>query len=81
MSSADEQHSIDVRVDTILGKIEINDDVTIALPTWQWAALGKLAEHNDVSVPKLIERWVRTRLIGMRMGVADPPGGDSPSTK
>ncbi len=79
MPSTNGEQSIDVRINTILGKVKVEDEVVLSLSMWQWTVLAKHAERNDVSVSRVVERWVSTTLMGMAMGV-EPPG-DSPSTK
>lgn len=72
----DEQHSIDVRVDTIMNKVKINDTVNITLSMRQWNALATIAEHNEVSVDRVVQRWVCNRILTLSMSSIDDDPDD-----
>lgn len=67
---------INVHVDSLIGEVSYDQDITITLPIWQWIAIAKLAEHHIIEPTQVVSRWIDERLARLTTHV---DRGDSPS--
>ena len=57
----DSEH-IQIDVDPLLADVDLDNDMTLQLPAWQWVALDKIADHHQLPMSNIVQHWIGDRL-------------------